>query len=197
MRSDKAWNRNIHYHRLILRSIPHNCERVLDVGCGQGLLTEELANVCREIVAIDIDRKTLACAQERYRSQPRTTYVLGDVMTYPFPEESFDAIGAVATLHHLPLEAALMRLRILLKPGGVLAVIGLYRHTFSDYPVDALAMVVSLTLRLRYSYSEVAAPVKAPNETLDQIRAVCARVLPGAVVRRRLLFRYSLTWRKP
>ena len=33
--------------------------------------------------------------------------------------------------------------------------------------------------------------------TLRQVRAVCARVLPGAEIRRHLFWRYSLVWRKP
>jgi len=33
--------------------------------------------------------------------------------------------------------------------------------------------------------------------TLAQVRQVCARVLPGTHVRRHLLWRYSIVWRKP
>src|ERR1035438_1423379 len=32
------WNHNIHYHDVVLRSVPPRCRRALDVGCGQGLL---------------------------------------------------------------------------------------------------------------------------------------------------------------
>jgi SAM-dependent methyltransferase len=48
-------------------------------------------------------------------------------MTHPFANETFDRITAVAALHHLSLEAALIRFRDLLVPGGILAVMGLYR----------------------------------------------------------------------
>jgi 2-polyprenyl-3-methyl-5-hydroxy-6-metoxy-1,4-benzoquinol methylase len=32
------WNHNIHYHPVVLDALPPDCERVLDVGCGEGLL---------------------------------------------------------------------------------------------------------------------------------------------------------------
>jgi hypothetical protein len=32
---------------------------------------------------------------------------------------------------------------------------------------------------------------------LAEVRAACARVLPGATVRRHLLWRYSVVWRRP
>ena len=37
------WNANVHYHSLILDAIPKNATRVLDVGCGDGILSAELA----------------------------------------------------------------------------------------------------------------------------------------------------------
>jgi 2-polyprenyl-3-methyl-5-hydroxy-6-metoxy-1,4-benzoquinol methylase len=98
------WNHNLHYHGVILRSIPANCRRALDVGCGQGLLARRIASHCGE---------------------QRIAFLEGDVVTEAFSANSFDLITAVATLHHLPLRPALERFRDLLKPGGVLAFIGL------------------------------------------------------------------------
>lgn len=130
--------------------------------------------------------------------EERLTFVEGDVMTQPFAGGSFDFIAAVATLHHLPLMPALTRFRDLLKPGGTLAVIGLYRaNSVVDYAWASAALPVSRALRCVHVQEEVAAPLRRPNETLREIRAACEDILPGAVLRRRLLFRYSLTWRKP
>jgi SAM-dependent methyltransferase len=119
------------------------------------------------------------------------------VMTYPFPDESFDLVALVATIHHLQLRPALIRLRKLLKPGGVLAIVGLYRgETLTDSAVAAVAFPVSWIFRLVRGYADVGAPVQEPRETLAEIRRECDLLLPGATLRRRLLFRYSLIWRK-
>jgi 2-polyprenyl-3-methyl-5-hydroxy-6-metoxy-1,4-benzoquinol methylase len=61
----RIWNHNIHYHDLILRSLPAQCGKVLDVGCGQGLLARRLAECCQEVIAIDADGGTLERTQAK------------------------------------------------------------------------------------------------------------------------------------
>jgi len=39
------WNHNVQYHDVILRAVPRQCRRALDVGCGQGLLAQHLSAV--------------------------------------------------------------------------------------------------------------------------------------------------------
>lgn len=193
-----GWNHNVHYHDLILRTIPAGFEHALEVGCGEGELARRLASQGEgHITAIDVDRETLGRARGANGGDQRIEYLEGDVMSHPFGEASFDAITAVATLHHLPLRPALRRFSRLLKPGGVLAVVGLYRaQTVTDYAFWASAAPVSRAIRLVRGFSEVAAPLADPKEPLDEIRAAACDLLPGARLRRLLLFRYLLLWRK-
>jgi 2-polyprenyl-3-methyl-5-hydroxy-6-metoxy-1,4-benzoquinol methylase len=192
-----AWNRNIHYHDLVLAAIPSNCLCALDVGCGEGLLGSELAERCGEVIAIDLDAATLARARSTH-VRPNLVFVEGNVMTHVFAKDSFDFLVSIATLHHLQLDLALKRFRDLLRPGGVLAAIGLYRlSTLSDVVWASVAKPVSCWCRLTKNYEEVAAPIRNPDETLEEVRATVRRILPGAVFRRELLFRYSLFWQKP
>ena len=193
--SKDGWNHNIHYHPLISRAAPPGCARALDVGCGRGLLARRLARQCDQVIGIDANPETLALAAS---SSPGVNYIEGDAMTYPFAPNSFDLITVVATLHHLPLTAALERFRELLKPGGVLAVIGLYKlDTVADYAFAAIAKPISLIIRVVRPIAETSAPIREPATTLRAIRAACGQILPGAVLRRRLFFRYSLIWRRP
>jgi ubiquinone/menaquinone biosynthesis C-methylase UbiE len=193
-----GWNHNIHYHDFILSLARPDCRRALDVGCGQGLLARQLAQHCREVVAIDIDRDTISQAKASGGPEARIKFVEGDVMTYPFSDDSFDLITAVATLHHLQLRPALARFQKLLRPGGVLAIIGLYRGgTLRDRALAPIAFSASWMLRLVRGYTDVGAPVQGPRETLQEIQRACDLLLPEASLRRRLLFRYSLAWRKP
>ncbi len=152
------------------------------------------------MTAIDTDRGCLARAAAATDAElkARITYVRGDVMTYPLPEQSFDLIAAVATLHHLPLRPALDRCRALLKPGGVLAIVGLYRlSTARDYMGALAATPISWAMRAARQYAEVAAPMQEPRDTLSHIRLACEAAIPGARIRQRLLFRYTVVWRKP
>ena len=90
-----------------------------------------------------------------------------------------------------------MRLRNLLRSGGVLAVVGLYRaSTPMDYVFAAAALPISRAIRLFRGEEKVGAPLRDPTETLAEIRRECDAVMPGGVFRRRLFFRYTFVWRK-
>jgi len=196
--SRPPWNHNIHYHPRVLAVAPSPCRRALDVGCGRGLLTAELAGVAEAVVGIDPDAASLSAAQASFGAHPRLSFVQGDVMRHPFAPASFDLIAGIAVLHHLPLRPALERFRDLLAPGGVLALIGLARRaTVEDLWMAAAAYPVNQVLKRLKGEVAAGAPVKDPAETLPQIRAAAAQVLPGAKVRLLLLFRYELIWRKP
>ena len=194
----RPWNHNIHYYDIVLRSVPPFCRRALDVGCGTGSLARRLANWSERVIGIDVNLEMVSHARSFPNLDPRIVFVEGDVMTHPFPADSFDFITAVGTLHHLPLRPALARFRDLLRPGGVLAVIGLYRHsTLADFALDAVAVPTSWILRAVHGYSDPPMRKQMPRETLREIRGASEALLPGAMIRRLLLFRYSLIWRKP
>ncbi|MFZ6003706.1 MAG: class I SAM-dependent methyltransferase [Actinomycetota bacterium] len=120
----RRWNLNIHYHPVILDAIPVGATRALDVGSGNGLLSFDLAARGLEVVGIDPDEASV----ERARSDPgrseRTTFVHGDVFTYPFEPGSFDLVVASAMLHHVDAVKGLRRMTQLARPGGVIAVVG-------------------------------------------------------------------------
>ena len=197
MRGD-AWNHNIHYHEVVLRAIPSGCQRALDVGCGEGRLARQLALQSEEVIAIDTNNPAIRRAGANRGAESRVKFIEADAMTYPFPNESFDVITVVAALHHMPLRPALERFRNLLRPRGVLAIVGLYRsRTFADYAFAAAAIPLSRIMRCMHRYENVAAPLQDPSETLHEIRTASRELLPGSVLKRHVLFRYSLIWSKP
>jgi SAM-dependent methyltransferase len=111
--------------------------------------------------------------------QSKITFLNGDVLTRSFQPGSFDSVVAVATLHHLPLRNALERFRDLLRSGGVLVIVGLYRiATPVDYLFSAVALPISWAIRFSRGEEEVGAPLQDPTETLRTIRKECSSVLP-------------------
>lgn len=192
-----SWNLNVHYHDIVIGAIPLGCQHALDVGCGRGALARKLAQRCYEVVAIDVDQECLDFAKAVPQMNPNIIFLQGDLFE-SLPEESFDFVAAVATLHHLPLRSALRRFRGLLRPGGVLAVVGLYRlATPVDYTIASVALPVSRIVRALIGEDDVGAPLQDPKEPLVEIRAACEALLPGGIFRCRLFFRYSFVWRKP
>jgi SAM-dependent methyltransferase len=195
--SDDRWNHNIHYHPLVVGAIPPECGRALDVGCGEGLLARELGRRIPHVIGIDLHVPSL----ERARSHrvPGVEYVLGDVIAHPFEPASFDLVAAVAALHHMDTVRGLERMVGLLRPGGVLVVIGLARsERLRDLAIDAAAVVASRIRRLRRGYWPHSSPtVWPPADSYADVRALAAEVLPGVRYRRLLYFRYSLVWTRP
>lgn len=185
------WSHNIHYHGVVLGAVPEHCIRALDVGCGDGLLATRLSLLSRHVTAID----TVDSRAEPGSANVR--FVLGDVLTYPLELNSFDFLASVAVLHHLPLEQALARFRELVRPGGVVVIVGLYRTCgLVDMLFSAAGSVVSRVLRLFHANQPMSAPMQAPQATLREVRRAAAP-LPGASIQRKMLFRYVLTWHAP
>jgi 2-polyprenyl-3-methyl-5-hydroxy-6-metoxy-1,4-benzoquinol methylase len=196
--TETQWNHNIHYHPLIIGALPPGCHHVLDVGCGEGLLARELSSVALQVTAIDCDAPTIALAMEQ-TPEVNVEYILDDFLAHPFEPQSFDAVVSVAALHHIGTSAALSRMQQLLRPGGNLAVVGLAKSLHrSDLMFDLAGMVADRFHKVTKTYWETSAPkIWPPSETYRQTRQAAETVLPGARYRRRLLWRYSITWTKP
>ncbi|MDA2809786.1 class I SAM-dependent methyltransferase [Nocardiopsis sp. RSe5-2] len=193
------WNTNVARHRGILRAVPSACARALDVGCGDGLLVRRLAAVCPEVTGIDSSPEMIAQARDRYAGVPGLELVSGDFLTADLPEGGFDFVCSVSTVHHMDFTAALERMRALLRPGGVLAVVGLARE---EGPADlaiwaACAPVVRAVKVARRARGPQGMPEADPQMSYTQVRRSARRLLPGVRYRRHVLRRYSLTWRKP
>ncbi len=193
------------YQSLIVENIPAGCERALDVGCGLGQLTRRLRQSVPEVTGIDRDQRSIECARG-HSDAADITYLHGDFLDWEFGPETFDLVTSMASLHHMDATAALERMRELLRPGGVLAIVGLAR---GSSPMDvALTIPAAIGARLRSVPAAVgeAAPERdsysapvlwPPPVSYRDMRQLARRLLPGAQYRRHLYWRYSVIWRKP
>lgn len=97
---------------------------VLDLGCGDGLLTCALAAHGAHAVGIDADRRMLVAAQSRAACpESRPASVEGRVEQLPFPDGMFDVVVAVTVLCFVsnPSLAVQEAVRVL-RPGGRLVI---------------------------------------------------------------------------
>lgn len=101
--------------------------RLLDVGCGPGTITLDLADRVSPGPVIGVDRDAGIVSEARSLLDARPTsdveFRTADAYSLDFDDESFDVVHAHQLLQHLtdPV-AALVEMRRVLRPGGVLAV---------------------------------------------------------------------------
>ncbi len=203
----KKWNHNDHYHPFLLNHLPARIESALDIGCGMGTFARELATSADQVLAVDLSAEMLRAARARSADFPQIEYQQVDVLTWAWPENAFDCIASIATLHHLPLETVLPKIKAALKPGGMLLILDLYQNEgLLDLGRSLLALPLDVLHRWLkngrlYNPPEVRAAWGAHGQDdvyphVSEVRERCARILPGAQVRKHLFWRYSLVWTK-
>ena len=121
-------------------------ELVLDMGCGEGKETLELASRGLHVVSTDLSRTQLSRARELVRRKvPDGTvyFVQANAEELPFAGEGFRIIYGKAILHHLDLDISFREVNRLLEPNG--------RATFAEpmaqHPLFWLARRLTPKLR--------------------------------------------------
>lgn len=97
--------------------------RVLEVGCAEGMFTEMLAPLCQSLVAVDLSRTALDRAQQRCTALKNVEFLEWDVRR-DAPQGSFDLIVATGILEYIQRPSTLRQVRekltAALRPGGYL-----------------------------------------------------------------------------
>lgn len=113
-----------------------NSTKVLDVGCGAGFLSNELALQNLQVTGVDLSEESLRVAA-CHDSTKSVHYQIADAYKLPFADQSFDVITAMDFLEHVerPNEVILEFSRIL-KPNGLFIF-----HTFNRNLISYLVII--------------------------------------------------------
>lgn len=99
---------------------------ILDVGCGAGFLSNELALAGHTVTGVDLSGPSLAVAA-RYDSTKTVTYKVANAFELPFADASFDVLCAMDFLEHVENpDKVIKEFARVLKPGGKF-----FYHTFN------------------------------------------------------------------
>ena len=100
-------HRHTGYHEFFVRRVRKG-ERVLDIGCGIGALSFDLAEKSgANVSGIDLDPENIKIARENY-SHSKIVYQQGDVLTFSL-DGAFDTIILSNVLEHLPNRSQFLR----------------------------------------------------------------------------------------
>ena len=99
--------------------------KILDAGCGTGLLTLALLRSIRfpvSITALDLSSTSVAAARKAlYYSSGRkrdVTFTQGNLLCLPFADESLDLVVTAGALEYVPLADGITELARVIRPGG-------------------------------------------------------------------------------
>jgi ubiquinone/menaquinone biosynthesis C-methylase UbiE len=200
-------DRNDVYHQYLLKQVPSNCRNSLDVGCGTGAFSRLLATRSDRVFGLDLSPGMIDVARQRSGNHSNVSFEVADVLKMDFPSQEFDYIASINTLHHLPIEEVLLKLRKAMRVNGKLIILDLFEgEGLGDFITSALAFPSNVGLRLVKT-----GRLRPPRElrrawaehglndtylTMNQVRKICEKLLPGAQVRKHLLWQYSITWTK-
>jgi ubiquinone/menaquinone biosynthesis C-methylase UbiE len=109
--------------------------RVLDVACGPGIMTVELAGIAREVVAFDLTPEMLIRARERCAEAgfPNVLFEEGSASDMPFPDACFDVVLTRLSIHHFREPCRVLdEMRRVSKKGGTIIIADLVSSEFPE-----------------------------------------------------------------
>lgn len=77
-------------------------KQIIDIGCGGGIYTKELALMgAKNVVGLDFSKEILQAAKENCNNFSNISFIHGDAHNIPYPNETFDIVISRAVIHHL------------------------------------------------------------------------------------------------
>ncbi|HTW96824.1 MAG TPA: class I SAM-dependent methyltransferase [Candidatus Methylomirabilis sp.] len=92
----------MNYHQFFIDHIKED-DTILDIGCGNGLLADDLAAKAKKVIGIDIAEKNIRLAESKF-TRPNLEFVVGDCLSYDFSRlgvEKFSVVVLSNVLEHL------------------------------------------------------------------------------------------------
>jgi ubiquinone/menaquinone biosynthesis C-methylase UbiE len=124
---DRLRRRLLKYTRKAFRMLPQlDKPRILDIGCGSGVPTLELARLSRgEVIGIDIDKAALAQFTRKIKEAGLTDRVkarIGSLLNMDFGDERFDIIWSEGSIYAIGFKRGLREWKRFLKSAGFMVI---------------------------------------------------------------------------
>jgi 2-polyprenyl-3-methyl-5-hydroxy-6-metoxy-1,4-benzoquinol methylase len=200
------WDHNQQYQNYLLKNIPNNCSRILDVGCGTSELTKKLTYFSREIIGIDVSENMINEAKKRNYDE-RIDYIKIPVEKYlEETEKQFDIIISIAALHHMNEEEVLKTMKKKLTKDGKILILDLVKtKTILEWVLGITAALLNpmimLIMRGRMRITEEEREAWSGHFqydkylTTNEVKNIVKRSLGKGKVKRHFFWRYSIIYK--
>jgi demethylmenaquinone methyltransferase/2-methoxy-6-polyprenyl-1,4-benzoquinol methylase len=142
---------------------------VLDAGSGTGIVTlafQDAGYLPRQAIALDLSFNSLKISRaelkRRKRFAKRTDAVQGNILSLPFPDETFDLVMMCGVLEYTPLDDGLMETARVLKKGATLVLLPVKQsvigsvlellYNFKIHPAERVREAASKYFRIIDNY---------------------------------------------
>ena len=114
--------------RTILSELLRNCgdvarRKVLEAGCGRGLISAELASCGADVSLLDASEEALQIARKHFAAQNLDAFfVQGDILSLPFGDSTFDIVWNAGVMEHFEgslRETAVRGIAQRIRPAGL------------------------------------------------------------------------------
>lgn len=164
-------------------------DTVYEIGAGKGIITEQLALTCRQVIGIEKDRKLAERLAQKFSSVPNVLIRHGDFLVYPLPRTSFKVIS------NLPFDqtAEMMKKLTATESGMTEAYLVMQKEAADRFIGNGVETMRSVLLKpwfdLRICYSFLRTDF-TPMPSVDSVfLSVKKRRQPEIAVQERGLFR--------
>ena len=189
------WNHNVAYYPWIKKKTD-GCKKILDVGCGDGLLASYLLTSDKQITGIDPFPECIESASKKYKG---ISFVNTSFEEYE-TDEKFDAIIFTASIHHMNMSDAIKKSKKMLSDNGVLIIVGISKPSgILDFVIEGLRVIPSMAVsKINHitPCEEINVPVCYDIPDMKSIRKIIKEYLPNAKLGYGLHYRYLLEWKK-
>lgn len=159
--------RDVSWRRFAVRRIPTDARRVIDIATGTGDVALDIIKYRPEIKVYGVDfvKKMLDLAEaktERKHAADKITYLVGDAMCLPFPDDSFDASTIAFGMRNIPDRlGAIKEMKRVVRPGGKVIILemtfpkNLRMRKFFDWYLNNVIPILGVIItrnKVAYSY---------------------------------------------
>lgn len=192
------WNHNTHYHKFILDHLPVKNDSALEIGSGLGLFSYKISSIFTDVLSLEPDQKSIEYSKKQYGILQNVVYLNNSFKEYDYTDQKFDFIAAIASIHHMDFDSSLEKMKSLLKPGGKIIILGLYKESsISDFFISLIAIIPNFILNLltlRRETKDCDMVTTFPAMTIKEIKTAASNILKKYQFRRHIFWRYSIQY---